>query len=54
MDINFQKGTPLEIVGDCLLVGLFEEEEFSSGELNRVNLALDGSLRPLFDEGELV
>ena len=54
MDINFQKGHPLEIAGDCLVVGLFEEEEFTSGILEPANLALDGSLGQLSDEGELV
>ena len=54
MDINFQKGHPLEIAGDCLIVGLLEEEEFTSGALEPANLALDGSLRQLSDEGELV
>jgi leucyl aminopeptidase len=54
MDINFQNGHPLQIAGDCLVVALFEGEEFTSGVLESANQALDGSLKQLSDEGELV
>ena len=35
-------------------MGLLEGEEFTSGTLEPANLALDGSLKQLSDDGELV
>ena len=47
MDINFRQGNPLEITSDCLIVGIFEGEEFSSDLLNEANQAFDNSLEDL-------
>ena len=54
MDINFRQGNPLEITSDCLIVGIFEGEEFSSSLLNEANQAFDNSLEDLNSQGELV
>ena len=54
MDINFRQGNPLEITSDCLIVGIFEGEEFSSDLLNEANQAFDNSLEDLNSQGELV
>ena len=54
MDINFRQGNPLEITSDCLIVGIFEGDEFSSDLLNEANEAFDNSLEDLNSQGELV
>ena len=45
MDINFHQGNPLEITSDCLIVGLFEGEEFSSNVLNGIAYANENGAR---------
>ena len=54
MNINFQQGNPLEIESDCLIVGLYEEEEFSSGVLAGVDQVFKNYLETLNAQGELI
>ena len=53
MNINFQQGAPLKLETDCLIAGLFEGDEFSSGILVETPHSLVDSLRTLYSKGEL-
>jgi leucyl aminopeptidase len=54
MNINFQQGDPLKLETDCLLAGLFEGDEFSSGILVEAPHTLVDSLETLYSKGELI